>query len=337
VTGASGFIGRHLAERLLADGKRVRVFVRRPEAVEELRRLGADVVVGSLDDVAAISQAVEGVETVYHLAAMTCAIRPADMLRVNGDGARNVAAACAAQRQKPLLVQVSSVAAAGPSRRGMVRVETDTPAPISNYGRSKLAGELATAEFAADLPVTIVRPGIVFGPRNLEMLPMFRSIKYARAHFIASWRSPALSMIHVDDCVNVILRAAARGSRLPKNGQGTVDQLTSGQGVYFASSPEFPDYAELGRMMRVLLDRPWAPVIPLVGPFAWLAAGVNEQFSRLRGKPNAFNIDKIREATVESWACSGALAERELGCTPQHTLSKRLQSTIDWYREHQWL
>src|SRR5205085_8343036 len=66
VTGANGFIGRHLAERLLADGQSVRVYVRRRETVEELRRLGAEVFVGSLDDVASLTQAAQGVETVYH-------------------------------------------------------------------------------------------------------------------------------------------------------------------------------------------------------------------------------------------------------------------------------
>lgn len=337
VTGANGFIGRHLAERLLADGKSVRLYVRRPETVEELRRLGAEVFVGGLDDVAAITQAVQGVETVYHLAAMTSAFSVQEMLRVNRDGAENVARACLAQPQTPLLIQVSSIAAAGPARRGELRKETDLPEPISDYGRSKLAGEQAVAQFAADLPVTIVRPGIVYGPRNREMLPMFRAIKYAHAHFVPGWRTPPLSLIHVDDCVDLLLQAVEKGSRLPARKGDPLGQLTSGRGVYFASAAEHPDYAELGRLIRPILHRPLAPVIPLVGPLAWMAARANERLARWRGRPDSFNLDKIREGTASSWACSAELAHRDLSFTPAFPLQDGLKSTVQWYQQQHWL
>jgi nucleoside-diphosphate-sugar epimerase len=325
----------HLAERLLAQGKRVRLFVRRPDAVEELRQSGAEVVVGSLDDADAIERAVDGVETVFNLAAMTAAIRPDDMLRVNGDGSRLIAAACAAQWRKPLLVQVSSIAASGPAKRCEVRKETDAPAPVSNYGRSKLAGEQAVAEFAAEIPITIIRPGIVFGPRNREMLPMFKSIKFGGLHAVPGWRSPALSILHVDDCVDVILAAASRGSRLPAC-EGTTERLTAGRGVYFAVGPEYPSYFELGRLMRSALNCPRAFVLQM-GNIPWLAAAMTEQVARIRGKPNSFNLDKIREARVESWACSGELAEQELGFSVPRPLTERLQATVDWYRQERWL
>lgn len=338
VTGANGFIGRHLVERLLAEGRRVRIYVRRPETVEELRSQGAEVVVGGLDDVQSLTRAAAGVETVYHLAAMTAALSYDQMLQANRDGAEHVARACAAQPgSKPLLVQVSSIAAAGPARRGEVRRETDRPEPVSNYGRSKLAGEQAVARFAGELPITIVRPGIVFGPRNREMLPMFRSIKYARVHVVPGRQPPALSLIHVDDCVELLLQAAERGTRLPSDASDSLQRITSGQGVYFAAAPEYPDYAEFGRMMRTALQRPHAAVIPLLGPLAWFAAGANEQIARLRGRPDHFNCDKIREATAPSWACSAELAARDLRFEPPQSLQVRLQATVDWYNQERWL
>jgi dihydroflavonol-4-reductase len=337
VTGASGFVGMHLAEQLLKQGKRVRLFVRRPEAVRELEQLGADVAVGSLDNVEALSQATEGVETVYHLAAMTSALSVDELMRTNGEGTRNVARACAAQQQKPLLVYVSSVAAAGPCSRFNLRVETDAPAPISNYGRSKLAGEYAAASFAGDLPITIVRPGIVFGPRNREMLPIFRTIKYAGVHVVPGLRPPLLSLMHIDDVLDVVLKAAQHGTRLPAPQGDPNHQLTSGRGVYFAAAPEYPDYAELGRIARGKLRRPHAPVLPLLGPLPWVAASLNERIAHLRGKADTFNLDKIREASAESWACSGERAERELGSRPAAPLHERLEATLDWYQAKGWL
>lgn len=338
VTGANGFIGRHLVERLLAEGRRVRLYVRRPETVDELRSQGAEVVVGSLEDVESLTRAAAGVETVYHLAAMTAALSCDEMLRANRDGAEHVARACAEQPgSKPLLVQVSSIAAAGPAKRGEVRRETDRPEPVSNYGRSKLAGEQAVAQFAGELPITIVRPGIVFGPCNREMLPMFRSIKYARLHFVPGRQPPALSLIHVDDCVELLLRAADRGTRLPADTSDLLERISSGRGVYFAAAPEYPDYAEFGRMMRTALQRPHAAVILLSGPLAWFAAGASERIARLRGRPDHFNCDKIREATAPSWACSVELAARDLRFEPPQPLQARLQATVDWYQQKRWL
>lgn len=336
VTGANGFIGRHLAEQLLADGKSVRVYVRRPESVEELRRLGAEVFIGGLDDVSALTQAAQGVEAVYHLAAMTSAFTPEEMFRVNRDGAENVARACLAQQHAPVLVQVSSVAAAGPTRLGALRRETDVPEPVSNYGRSKLAGEQAVAQFAADVPITIVRPGIVYGPRNREMLPMFHSIKYVHAHFVPGWRTPPLSLIHVDDCVDVLREAAAKGSRLPARSADPLEQLTSGRGLYFATADEYPSYADLGRLIRSILHRPLAPIVPL-GPLSWLAARVNERIGRLRGRPDSFNRDKLREAAASSWACAAERARCDFSFQPRCSLKEGLESTAQWYQRERWL
>lgn len=338
ITGANGFIGMHLTERLMADGRRVRLFVRKPETVARLKQSGAEVVVGTLDDEEALARAVDGVETVYHLAAMTAALRVDDMMRANGAGSSNIARACAAGQQRPVLVHVSSIAAAGPTERGRVRRETDSPAPISNYGRSKHAGELAVAEHAAQVPITIVRPGIVFGPRNTEMLPMFKTIKFAHFHPVPGRNPPQLSLMHVEDCVEVLLRAAETGSRLSADERNVGDRLTSGHGVYFATAPEFPDYAELGRTLCKLLGRPCAPVVSLPGPLPWIVAGINEKvLGRLRSKPDTFNLDKIREARAESWACSGELAARELGVKPIASLEERLASTVQWYRQNRWL
>jgi dihydroflavonol-4-reductase len=332
VTGGTGFIGQHLALRLCSEGHEVRCLVRSEARGQKLREQGAELVVGDLDAPPSIAQALAGVSVVYHLAGMTKSLDPKAMFRVNEAGAAALAETSARQSPAPTLVVVSSVAAAGPAPRGTIRQETDEPAPVSVYGRSKLAGERAAARYAGQVPLTIVRPGVVFGPGDRALAKTFAAIRRMRFHASPSFTPPPLSYIYVADLVEILLRAAERGTRVSvaaDNGPAA--------GHYFAVAPEYPTYAELGRIVRPMLRRPFAPVIPLASPVAWCVAGASELVSRLRGQPEEFGFDKFREAFVSSWACSPAAVERDLGFTPPLQLAARLQETVDWYQQAGWL
>lgn len=330
VTGASGFIGQHLVQALRSRGDRVRCLVRKTSATEKLQKLGAELAWGDVTDPAACATAMLGIDRVFHLAAMIAALRPVDMQRVNYEGCRNIAQAAAEQAQPPVLVLVSSIAAAGPAARGQIRMEADPATPCTNYGRSKLAGEQAAVEFADRVPLTIVRPGVVIGPGNRDMLPMFRVIRRFRFHAVAGWNSPPLSCIYIDDLVEILLRAAERGKRVMPGGK-------PGQGYYFAAAPEYPDYGTLGRMVRPYLQRPRAWIIPLPTPLPQMFARTNEMLAHLRGKPDLFNCDKIREATATSWACSHEAVKHDLDFVPPAPLSQRLQETVAWYQREGWI
>lgn len=336
VTGASGFIGRHLVPALVGQGCRVHCLVRRTSSVRHLVRAGADLRCGDITDAVSLRQALAGADTVFHLAGLTRALRADDFRRVNGQGTWNIAQACARQATPPVLVLVSSLAAAGPARPGAVRQEADPPAPVSNYGRSKRAGELAAEAWAAQVPTTIVRPGMVFGPADREMLEIFRTIAQLRIHFIPTFSPPPLSMIHVQDLVQLLILAAEKGRRLAgsrANGNGGAH----GQGYYFASAPEYPTYVQLGRLIARSLGYRHVCLLNLAEPLPWIVAGVADLVSRLRGQPLALSLDKIREAITDSWACSTAAARRDLGFEPLCNLRQRLQETTDWYRARRWL
>jgi nucleoside-diphosphate-sugar epimerase len=271
-----------------------------------------------------------------HLAGMTAALTKADFMRVNRDGTANLADAISVQPNPPRLVLVSSIAAAGPTTRGQLRTEDDPPQPISNYGRSKLAGEQEAIQRASKFPLTIVRPGCVFGPHDRAMLQLFQTIQRFRFHPVAGRRHPPLSWIHVSDLVDLLLLALERGERVPATAARDPEAHT-GQGIYFAVVQEHPSYADFGALTRTMLARPYMPVLAFPNTVAWLMAGVSESISRFRGKANVFNRDKIREALADSWACSHSKPEAQLGFRPAASLVERLRQTIDWYRKERWL
>ncbi|MGE3780384.1 MAG: NAD-dependent epimerase/dehydratase family protein, partial [Pirellulaceae bacterium] len=329
---ATGFIGSHLVESLVRRGDRVRCLVRPNSLCGPLQSMGVELVRGELGRPGDLRAAVADVDVVFHLAGSICALRRDDLFRVNRDGTEQVARACAAQSNPPTLVVVSSVAAAGPTSRLGCRLESDPPAPVSNYGASKRAGELAAWRFAHAVPTTIVRPGIVFGPRDRESLPIFRAVATFRLHLVPGLASPPLSYIYVLDLVTLLLQAAARGQRLRSH-----PDEPNGGGIYFATHSEHPSYAQWGQLIARASGVGRIVVFPLAQPMPWLVAAATELVNRCRGRNYQLNIDKMRDALVESWACSGDKAHRELGFAPGDSLAAQFAATAAWYRAAGWL
>jgi len=332
VTGASGFIGRHLVRRLIELGDRVSCLVRATSRIDELRSAGAQLVTGDVTDRASIERAlaVSRAGIVFHLAGLTKALRTDDFLRVNASGVESVAAACADRTNKPVLVVVSSLAAAGPCAVGRPRIESDVPAPVSAYGSSKLAGEQAAARYAGEVPTSIVRPPMVFGPSDRSMLEMFRPIARWGIHAVPGQGEQCFSVIHAADLVEGLLLAAEKGERLIHNG-------LPGQGIYFMAADENPTYAELGQAIAIALGKKRATVIHLPEPLVKLAGRCGDAIARIRQRSGWLNSDKIIEALAGSWMCSSVKARTQLGWFPEAALSKRLYETVQWYRHAEWL
>jgi nucleoside-diphosphate-sugar epimerase len=331
ITGASGFIGGHLIQALSERGDQVVAMVRQTAIDEPLRRRCARVVGGDVGDIASLRAAVAGVDVVYHLAG--CTTRIADFHRVNALGTDNVVRVCAAQSSPPVLVIASSLAAAGPAPQGRKRTEDDRPTQVSAYGRSKHAAEVAAQRFAGQVPISVLRPPIVFGEMDKLTFLMFDSVARFGVHMVPSVGRPRYSMIHASDLAQLFILAAERGSRL----QPAENRHPSSQGYYFAACEEDPTYDDFGRMIAATFGRRRVATIHCCSTFVWLVAGCSHLASRLTGRPTPLNLDKAWEMTSGPWICSAQRAADELGFQVAAPLPERLQQTTDWYRRQGWL
>ncbi|MEM8866216.1 MAG: NAD-dependent epimerase/dehydratase family protein, partial [Planctomycetota bacterium] len=310
VTGASGFIGPRLVARLQKAGSEVVCLVRGSSNTDRLAPLGVRLVTGDVTDPASLIWALDGIDEVYHLAGKLHASRLEDYLAVNEQGAKNLAQACAQRETSPVLINVSSLAAAGPSSAGKPHTEADPSRPISMYGKSKLASEQALRPFANDVPITTVRPPVVFGPGDRDGFLMFQGIRRTRLHPVPNRSGLPLSLIHADDLCEALFLAGDRGERMAPN-QSAGDST----GLYYAADPTPSTWADAGRMAAdgmgvgvwVIKLRKWPFIIPAL---------VGDLMGRLSGKPSIFGMDKLREASATGWVCSVEKAASELGFAP---------------------
>jgi 2-alkyl-3-oxoalkanoate reductase len=323
VTGSSGFVGSHLASALVARGDEVFGLVRRPEQAAFLEVLGAKVATGSLEDSASLAAALAGVDVVYHLAGLTAAGSEQEFLDVNEGGTRRLMDAVRAT--VPGLrrfVHVSSIAAVGPTGYGGRLTEETVCRPLTAYGRSKLAGEMAVRA-AAGLRWTIVRPPVVYGPRDRELLRLFRIARRGFAPVFGMGRQE-LSLVYVTDLVEGIVRAGVEAAAL-------------GQ-TYHLAHPEVVRSRDLARQVgRAARDGRAPLIVPVPAALAAPIVRVIGRAAAAAGRRTVVSEDKLAEFLAPAWVTSVEKAERELGWRAPHDFKRGIEETAAWYRAEGWL
>jgi nucleoside-diphosphate-sugar epimerase len=327
VTGGTGFIGKNLLSRLSGREADLRVAVR-PGGRGRLPALpGMRIHEGSIHRVEDWRSLVDGVDTVIHMVGATAGT-PSELLKVNRDITQAIARACSEVSHPPRFIYVSSLSAAGPSARLQPRHPWEPSRPISDYGRSKFAGERAALAFADRVPTTIVRPGIVFGPGDKEVVRLLDPIARFGINPMAGFHDPRIAFVHVEDLIDAILAAAIHGRECV----GPEPHDHGGRGVYFVADREFVSFAQFARYAALGLGRKRLLDLRLPLGLVHGAAWLTEQTGRLFGRRSTFNPDKIREARCAEWTCDLEATEHELGWSPASPLEQRVHQFASMYR-----
>ena len=323
ITGATGFIGSHLAETLLNDGFRVKALVRPSSDLRWIKGLEMELLSGSLHDRRFLEQAVSGADYIFHLAGAVKAKSPKDFYFNNTQATINLARAAmtAAPGLKRFLF-ASSQAAAGPAECLEKPVcERDACLPLSDYGRSKLQAEQELLGLSGKLPVTIVRPPSVYGPRDTEVLVYFQWIKRGLA-LLPGFRPRHAHLIFVKDLVDGMMLAAAAQRSLGK--------------TYFLAGDISYSWGEISDIIAECLGKkPLKLHIPL--QMAYLLAVFNEAGAHLLNKPAMVTRQKVREMSQLYWTVSSQAARDDFGFKCQYDLARGMKETADWYRANNWL
>ena len=322
VTGATGFVGSHLVERLLERGNRLRCLVRKSSNLRYVKDPQINLVYGALDHSTDWDEALEGVNTVYHVAGTTFARRAEDYFTVNHKGTETLLAE-AVKRSAHIkrFVYVSSLAAVGPTRNGVPVDEETEPAPITSYGRSKLMGEEAVRMVSGVLPVTIVRPPAVYGPRDYGIFEFFKAVKGGMFPMIGR-QEKRVSLILARDLADGIILAGESEKSLGR--------------TYFISSPDDYSMRAVADLIAALMRRRLR-TFTIPRPVAYGVAFAAEGAAALLRKPPVINRDKVTDLSQTGWTCSIERARTELSYDPKIDLEEGLRETIAWYKSEGWL
>jgi nucleoside-diphosphate-sugar epimerase len=318
VTGATGFVGSHLAEALRRRGDEVTALARSAAKAAALAPLGVRVVPGDLHDRAALQKAVQGQDVVYHVAGVVAARSEADFLVANRDGTRNLVEAVE-RAGAGRVVFVSSMAAAGPTIRGRPLRGDELPRPVTAYGRSKLAAEQVVT--ASPLAWSIVRPPMVYGPRDQEVLKVFRLARLGLAPVLGDG-TQELSAVHGADLAEALIAVGTTPVAIGR--------------TYYACHPEVFTGADMARAVGRAMGR--APAVIRVP--ASIGRGVlmlTEAAARLTGQTTILTADKANEFFQPAWTGDPAPLTQDTGWRAARDLRTGLEETYLWYRTAGWL
>lgn len=321
VTGATGFIGKHLCQKLMLEGHHVVALVRNPQKLAGFALKNLEILAGDLDSFAKPDFVIPACNQVIHLAGTVTATKQSDYDKNNFIAVKNLIACLKKQSWQPQrILFCSSLAACGPSLETIPLTENDQPQPIDAYGRAKLEAEkflLAQIDF----PVTIFRPCTVIGPMDENVYNLYKLAKRGFG-FKVCGLNQKLSFIAVSDLVNAICKLS--------------EDTSSQNKTYFVSHDDPTDVLGLWHEVGKTLGKK-IRLISLPKPLLYVVMVINTGLANIFSIRNVLDKKYYDQLGAKAWLCSSKKLEKDFNWKPVVSLEEVFKETAESYRNAGWL
>jgi nucleoside-diphosphate-sugar epimerase len=322
VTGGSGFIGTTVIEKLSGKNHNIKCVSKDLLNSKELEKLNVEIINNDLNNGIDWETILPDTDIIYHIAGITRAKNNKEFYDGNYRATQNLIDACLNHCNRlKRFVYISSLSAVGPSLDDQPVNEETVYHPVSEYGKSKMLAELEVLRVREKIPVTIIRPSAVYGPREKDMYMYMKSIKRG-VQLLIGYNQKYLNLIYVDDLAEGIISASMHKS--------AEDQ------IYFLGSEASYRNEEIGEAIaRVIKKRIINIHLPHWAVFT--VCGIEEVAGKFLRKNVFLNLQKAKELIQTKWTCSIEKAQRDLDFKTEISLFEGFMKTYQWYLNKGWL
>jgi len=316
ITGSSGFIGSHLVTALLNRGYEVVGMIRKTSNTQWLNDLKITLLTVDYQDIGSLKQAVDGVDYIFHLGAVIDACDWDTYYRANTISTHNLLKACTEiNLNLKKFIFVSSIAASGPSEKGILKVESDKCCPIGPYGKSKLLAEKICNEFKTRIPIVIIRPPNVLGIRQKDLYVVLKIVKKCILPMLGNSRKQT-SICFIQDLVEALILAAE-------------NERANGETYFVTGKHLYSWYEMLHFIAQTLGVMPSAVKIHF--PVLYIISWLSEFIAKLSNTSPIISQQKILNSRKYYFLYSGTKIQRELGFEPKVQFEQGMREIINWY------
>lgn len=322
ISGATGFIGSHILDRLLELNYNVFCLVRKSSNLRWIVNKNVTLIYTdfnnfNLDDFI-------NIDTVIHVAGIIAAVDYSEFYKVNSLGTKKLIDAVSSASDKlSKIIYISSQTVGGPAATLDIPINENHKAnPLTNYAKSKLEAENFVINNPKNINYTILRPSAVIGERDPGILQIFQIVQKGLAPLMGLDKK-YLNLIYAKDLADATVNC--------------IDNPISNNKIYYIAGNEKLNWDDLMTQIKIVTRNKNALKVKIPNPVILSVGYINELISKITKKPQIFNYDKAIDFTRKYWLCDTTKARSEINLKTEGNISEILKITGDWYFKEGWL